>query len=140
MDDTELEKTRRAKLGQWFAGRKRPPKEKSYLSQLLSSNASFGEKAARRLERDYGMPVGYLDGRDDVTDAEWALLKMIRENGISPKQVMVAVSALAGPVPDAPSATDSRLSRRKPVDTAMSFDILSKKSVLDKKTPSDGEG
>lgn len=52
---------RRARLREWFATRSLPEKEKSYLSQLMSGKASFGEKAARRLERDYGMGEGYLD-------------------------------------------------------------------------------
>lgn len=53
--------TRRAQLKAWFADRSLPEREKSYISQLLSGKASFGEKAARRLEIDYGMPIGYLD-------------------------------------------------------------------------------
>ena len=52
---------RRERLRDWFAGKPFPEREKSYISQLLSGTASFGEKAARRLERDYGMPDGYLD-------------------------------------------------------------------------------
>ncbi|MDR5756476.1 hypothetical protein [Caballeronia sp. LZ035] len=38
-----------------------PPKEKSYFSQLTNGAASFGEKAARRIEKQYGMADGYLD-------------------------------------------------------------------------------
>lgn len=52
---------RRARLKQWFANRTLPEKEKSYLSQLIGGKTSFGEKAARRLEKDYGMPDGHLD-------------------------------------------------------------------------------
>jgi hypothetical protein len=48
-------------LRTWFAGKTLPEKEKSYLSQLMSGKASFGERAARRLERDYEMGAGYLD-------------------------------------------------------------------------------
>lgn len=58
MNKTE---TRRSRLRDWFASRSLPEKEKSYLSQLINGKASFGEKAARRLERDYGMADGYLD-------------------------------------------------------------------------------
>lgn len=58
MDIVEI---RRARLREWFADRSLPPKEKSYLSQLMSGTASFGEKAARRLEADLGMGDGYLD-------------------------------------------------------------------------------
>ncbi|GAQ30240.1 hypothetical protein SAMD00023378_3923 [Ralstonia sp. NT80] len=52
---------RRARLREWFATRSLPEKEKSYISQLMGGKASFGEKAARRLERDYGMGEGSLD-------------------------------------------------------------------------------
>jgi hypothetical protein len=62
MTSMEISDIRRAKLKQWFEKRAIPPKEKSYLSQLMTGTASFGERAARRLERDYGMDKGYLDG------------------------------------------------------------------------------
>ncbi|WP_130054858.1 S24 family peptidase [Serratia marcescens] len=58
MDMTE---NRRERLKEWFAGKSLPAKEKSYLSQLMTGKASFGEKAARRIEGTYGMPPGYLD-------------------------------------------------------------------------------
>nr|8C3L_A Chain A, Phage repressor protein CI [Escherichia coli O157:H7]8C3L_C Chain C, Phage repressor protein CI [Escherichia coli O157:H7] len=51
---------RRLRLKEWFKDKTLPPKEKSYLSQLMSGRASFGEKAARRIEQTYGMPEGYL--------------------------------------------------------------------------------
>lgn len=57
----EIVEIRRARLKEWFTDRTLPPKEKSYLSQLMTGKASFGEKSARRLERDYGMPEKYLD-------------------------------------------------------------------------------
>lgn len=57
----EIADIRRARLREWFATRSLPEKEKSYISQLMGGKASFGEKAARRLERDYGMGEGYLD-------------------------------------------------------------------------------
>jgi hypothetical protein len=60
----DLTETRRARLTEWFAHRSIPEAEKSYLSQLKSGKSSFGEKAARRLERDYGMPTHYLDGME----------------------------------------------------------------------------
>lgn len=52
---------RRDRLRAWYESRSIPEREKSYISQLLSGKASFGEKAARRLESDYGMPNLYLD-------------------------------------------------------------------------------
>lgn len=56
----EISEIRRERPRQWLANRTLPEKEKSYLSQLTSGKASFGERAARRLERDYGMGNGYL--------------------------------------------------------------------------------
>lgn len=58
MDKTEL---RRERLRQWFENRTLPPEEKSYLSQLMKGKAPFGEKAARRLEKELGMGELYLD-------------------------------------------------------------------------------
>ncbi|GAB5100524.1 hypothetical protein [Caballeronia sp. HLA56] len=53
--------TRRARLKEWLGNHPTPPKEKSYFSQLVNGTASFGERAARRIERQYGMAEGYLD-------------------------------------------------------------------------------
>ena len=64
-DVMDIVNIRRKKLKQWFADKSIPEKEKSYISQLISGRASFGEKAARRLERTYQMPDMYLDDRDD---------------------------------------------------------------------------
>jgi len=54
---------RRENLRQWVKTHGVPQKEKSLFSQLVSdkTNASFGEKVARRLESQYKMGVGYLD-------------------------------------------------------------------------------
>jgi hypothetical protein len=52
---------RRKNLRHWFQHKTLPTEEKSYLSQLMGGKASFGEKAARRIELTYGMPVGFLD-------------------------------------------------------------------------------
>jgi hypothetical protein len=65
-----VEQTRRTWLKQWFASRTLPVKEKSYLSQLINGKTPFGERAARRLEKDYGMPNMHLD---TPLDAEFAL-------------------------------------------------------------------
>lgn len=59
---TKLDVIRREKLKEWFANETLPRKEKSTLSQLMRGNETFGPRVARRLERDYGMPRGYLDG------------------------------------------------------------------------------
>ncbi|AKP34689.1 LexA family protein [Yersinia aleksiciae] len=58
----DIKDIRRLRLKEWFADKSLPEKEKSYLSQLITGKStSFGEKAARRLESTYGMPVGHLD-------------------------------------------------------------------------------
>lgn len=60
---------RRKRLRTWFADKTLPAKEKSYLSQLMSGKASFGEKAARRIEGSYAMPPGFLDEPAAAEDA-----------------------------------------------------------------------
>jgi SOS-response transcriptional repressor LexA len=55
------QQVRRARLRHWLKTNPRPEREKSYFSQLLSGKAAFGEKAARRIERDYQMGRFYLD-------------------------------------------------------------------------------
>jgi len=61
MSISNISELRRERLRHWFSGRTLPEAEKSYISQLMSGKASFGEKSARRLERDYGMGDRYLD-------------------------------------------------------------------------------
>ena len=61
----DMKDIRRRRLREWFSERPIPEKEKSYLSQLMNGKASFGERAARRLEVAYGMPVSYLDKPSD---------------------------------------------------------------------------
>jgi Peptidase S24-like len=57
----KISDNRRKKLREWFSTRPIPDEEKSYISQLINDKASFGEKAARRLERTYSMPNMFLD-------------------------------------------------------------------------------
>lgn len=59
---------RRKKLKDWFDLNPIPATEKSYISQLIHGKASFGEKAARRLEITYNMPINYLD--DSISGVE----------------------------------------------------------------------
>ena len=62
--------TRRERLRAALAGRQVKADEQSYISQLLSGTASFGEKAARRLERDYLLPPMSLDLPFDLPVAD----------------------------------------------------------------------
>lgn len=57
----DIVETRRENLRRWVAQHGTPAKERSLFSQL-KAHGSFGERVARRLERDYRMGDGYLDG------------------------------------------------------------------------------
>jgi hypothetical protein len=70
MIDEQLQHDRRQRLSAWLVGKKTPPREKSFFHQLLSGKAPFGEKAARRIEREYGMFPGYLDGLEPNLNRE----------------------------------------------------------------------
>lgn len=56
-----IQDIRRANLRGWVQQNGAPSKEKSYFSQVLSGTSPIGERAARRLERDYRMGEGFLD-------------------------------------------------------------------------------
>ncbi|MDR6393030.1 hypothetical protein [Paraburkholderia phenoliruptrix] len=56
----DIQDIRRHNLRAWVDRHGRPATEKSYFSQLLKDQ-SFGERVARRLERQYGMGEGFLD-------------------------------------------------------------------------------
>lgn len=103
-DEMKISDIRRDRLRAWFANRSVPEREKSYISQLMSGKCSFGEKAARRLESDLGMPDLYLDSHDvklakqelaaysskncDMSAEEHALIKSYREISRS-EQLMI---------------------------------------------------
>lgn len=86
MNTTE---NRRERLRAWFADKVLPASEKSYLSQLMTGKASFGERAARRLENSYGMPKGFLD---DVNDD-----RLANQQSSNFKIEVLDVQASAGP-------------------------------------------
>lgn len=78
-----MKEIRRKKLETWFTGKTLPEKEKSYLSQLINGKSSFGEKAARRLEKTYGMPDLYLDTEESIENADFAPPLIPNEAGIT---------------------------------------------------------
>ena len=67
----DIANIRRSRLRLWFSDKSIPESEKSYISQLINGKASFGEKAARRLEKTYKMPDKYLDN-----DAEQPMIDL----------------------------------------------------------------
>ncbi|OBX00459.1 transcriptional regulator [Gallibacterium genomosp. 1] len=70
-DRKTLTEIRRENLKVWFSDKVMPEKDRSYISQLISGKTqSFGEKAARRLEAENGMPEFYLDVRNVEKDQE----------------------------------------------------------------------
>lgn len=85
--------TRRKRLKAWFLDRPIPAKEKSYVSQLLTGKASFGEKAARRLEKTYQMGEMWLDQvESEVSDGHLAathIEKMATSGFKKPENVLV---------------------------------------------------
>ena len=70
-EQMDIANTRRSRLRLWFSDKSIPESEKSYISQLINGKASFGEKAARRLEKTYKMPDKYLDN-----DAEQPMIDL----------------------------------------------------------------
>ena len=58
-----IQDIRRENLRRWTQAHGVPQEEKSFFSQILGGS-SFGERAARRLERDYKMGDGFLDKQD----------------------------------------------------------------------------
>ncbi|WP_186072101.1 hypothetical protein [Burkholderia gladioli] len=62
-----IQDLRRANLRRWTEKHGIPSKEKSFFSQLLGTG-SFGERAARRLEAEYGMGEKFLD-REEAPNA-----------------------------------------------------------------------
>lgn len=70
-DRKTLTEIRRENLKVWFSDKVMPEKDRSYISQLISGKTqSFGEKAARRLEAENGMPEFYLDVPNVEKDQE----------------------------------------------------------------------
>jgi hypothetical protein len=61
----DIQEKRRKRLQEWVSANSVPAKERSLFSQLKGGTTPFGEKLARRLEIDYRMGVGYLDGPED---------------------------------------------------------------------------
>lgn len=69
----DMKEIRRLRLKEWFAGRKLPQKDSSYISQVINGK-NIGEKAARRLERENGMPDMFLDTPFDIEQEEKVVL------------------------------------------------------------------
>lgn len=74
----DAHEVRRHNLKRWLSNNATPEKEKSYFSQLTSGSAPFGEKAARRIESQYGMGEGFLD---TPIDDDTFTLENISRNG-----------------------------------------------------------
>ena len=99
MDITEI---RRENLRRWVAENGTPAKERSLFSQL-KANGSFGERVARRLERDYRMSDGFLDRDPNAPSAEAAIpsgmmaVHAVEANDPSLTQIMkVTIKVQAG--------------------------------------------
>ena len=96
----ELVAIRRARLKEWFSDQMLPRNEKGYLSQLINGKVVFGGRVARRLEKDYRMPKGHLDGSQAAKEAQSfgdRIKQFRKESGITQQQLaaFVGVSASA---------------------------------------------
>jgi len=99
MDKEKLKALRRKNLLRWLEGRTMPPAEKSYFSQLKKGVGSFGETAARRLEKDYNMGDFYLDqDHSDPNTSDEITTKS--EDYITLDLLDVAASCGHGYIPD----------------------------------------
>ncbi|KUZ70696.1 hypothetical protein WI38_32760 [Burkholderia ubonensis] len=109
----DIQEIRRTKLKEWAQKHGVPAREKSYFSQLMNGTASFGERAARRIERDYGMPTGLLDGRDALAQSRAPDAKVPEENrteGIDATSEMeLAIGRLVRAVADRSPAEIERI-------------------------------
>nr|DAK95721.1 MAG TPA: Repressor protein CI [Bacteriophage sp.] len=100
---SQMAETRRANLKIWFSDKQLPEKDKSFISQLISGKTeSFGEKAARRLERDHGIPDLFLDNPNiantDLTNAKFSggTISITTANKISHGGQLIAQSEQDG--------------------------------------------
>lgn len=67
MNSVDLIELRRENLRKWFSDKTVPVKDKSFISQIINGKVTIGERAARRLERENGMPNNFLDQSEPTT-------------------------------------------------------------------------
>lgn len=97
----ELVTIRRARLKEWFSDRALPRNEKAYLSQLINGKVVFGDRAARRLEKDYRMPKGHLDGEQATREAQSfgdRVKQFRKESGLTQQQLASYIGVSASSV------------------------------------------
>lgn len=90
----ELKDIRQQRLKEWFADKKLPQKDASFISQVVRGGKFIGEKAARRLERDHGMPSLYLDTPLDKDPAPEAAASIPFQDTTIPETLRVALEKL----------------------------------------------
>jgi hypothetical protein len=106
----DIQEIRRENLRKWVKKNGTPSDEKSYFSQVLNKDAPIGERAARRLERDYKMGEGYLDSTtpgsiiygNELDDAI-KLLALYRASTEVGRQFIMTAAASAEKVPGQPT-------------------------------------
>lgn len=85
-EDEQIVEARRARLKDWFKDAAYPEAEKSLISQLINGYSSFGEKVARRLERAYNMPNGYLEHPFQTDDPIMHTEPALSPGGLTPEE------------------------------------------------------
>ncbi|WP_392563906.1 S24 family peptidase [Orbus wheelerorum] len=63
MTSSEIAKNRIENLKKWFDNHSIPTKDKSVISRAINGRMPVGERLARRLEKENGMPDMYLDSK-----------------------------------------------------------------------------
>ena len=93
---SDLRDIRRRNLKLWFQDRQYPAKDSSYISQLVNAKvSSFGERVARRLERENGMPDFFLDQVDNNPELIKSIAKS-QDDEHNHKINLLDVKAIAG--------------------------------------------
>lgn len=57
----ELNAHRCSRLKEWFGQKGFPDKEFAFFEDLINGKVAFTDKTARRIEKDYAIPLNYLD-------------------------------------------------------------------------------
>jgi len=70
------EENKRARLRIWFEDRTVPREKSSQISQLMGAKVTFGDTAARSIERFFGMPENYLDKKVTKKDIAGSMLML----------------------------------------------------------------
>ncbi|ECF2938630.1 hypothetical protein E1L19_01050 [Salmonella enterica subsp. enterica] len=99
----DIREIRQKRLKEWFADKKLPPKDASFISQVIGGKF-IGEKAARRLERDHCIPEFHLDKPFDDDNSSSFDPANLKQTSHEMSEKLVRVQELLNTLPDAEAA------------------------------------